>query len=239
MQQLHEQIAALGFMDDANWISSSLEDLEEILNVADDFYNLTQVAINKEKSKLITNTTTNTDLIPIRFGSNIIPIPPSFSAIRFLGVKVNIYLNHSLVKKELRAHIKHFVNLTKIKPITDRQLCYIVNHVLFSQLLYKMRITLLPHSKCLALNQTLRSFFKHKNQFLRTAPNDIFHNKMFYNLNDIWTEQLAEISTALLNQFNTTLSLFLKVSKIRLFRLQQHELASTSPLNSWTPLQNF
>ncbi len=72
MQQLHEQIAALGFMDDANWISSSLEDLEEILNVADDFYNLTQVAINKEKSKLITNTTTNTDLIPIRFGSNII-----------------------------------------------------------------------------------------------------------------------------------------------------------------------
>src|SRR6266540_490798 len=64
-QQLQEQIAALSFMDDANWISSSLEDLEDILEVADDFYNLTRAAINKDKSKLLTNTTSEKDLIPI------------------------------------------------------------------------------------------------------------------------------------------------------------------------------
>ena len=46
---LQEQIAALGFMDDANWISSTLKDLKDILNVADDFYKLTRAAINKEK----------------------------------------------------------------------------------------------------------------------------------------------------------------------------------------------
>ena len=220
-QQLQEQIIALRFMDDANWISSSLDDLEEILEVADDFYKLTRAAINKEKSKLITNTTANDDLIPIRFSSNIIPLRPSFRAVRFLDVQVNVHLNHSLVKKELRAYIKRFVNLTKTKPITDHQFSYIVNHVLFSQLLYKMRITSLPHSTCLSLNQTIRSLFKHKNQFPRTAPNAIFHGRMFYNLNNIWTEQLAEISTALLNQFNTNSPLLLKVSKIRLFYLYQ------------------
>ncbi len=73
-QQLNAQIAALGFMDDANWISSSLEDLENILEVADDFYTLTRAAINKDKSKLLTNTTSKKDPIPIKFGHNVIPL---------------------------------------------------------------------------------------------------------------------------------------------------------------------
>jgi len=237
--QLQEQIATLGFMDDANWISSNLKDLEDILAVADDFYKLTRAAINKDKSKLLTNATAADDPIPIKFGDHIIPIRLSYGAVRFLDVQINVHLNHSLVKKELRAHIRRFVNLTKTKPITDRQFSYIVNHVLFPQLMYKMRITPLPHSTCLSLNQSIRSLFKHKNQFTRTAPNAIFHGNMFYKLNDIWTEQLAEFSTALLNQFNTKSPLLLKVSKIRLFRLQQQELASSSPLNNWKPLQDF
>ena len=88
-------------MDNANWISSSLDDLKDILDVADDFYKLTRAAINKEKSKLITNITIENEPIPIRFGRNIIPIQPSFGEIRFLGIKVNVHLNHSLVKKDL------------------------------------------------------------------------------------------------------------------------------------------
>ncbi len=119
VSQLQEQIATLGFMDDANWISSTIEDLEEILAVADDFYNLTRAAINKEKSKLIMNTTTKRDPIHIKFRNNTILVQPNFGLVRFLGVNVNIHMNHSLVKKELRAHIRSFVNLTKTKPITD------------------------------------------------------------------------------------------------------------------------
>jgi len=67
LNQLQEQIAALGFIDDANWISSSLNNLEDILDVADDFYTLTRATINKEKSKLITNTTSEHDPVLIRF----------------------------------------------------------------------------------------------------------------------------------------------------------------------------
>jgi len=175
-------------MNDANWISSSLEDLEDILDVADDFYKLTRAAINKEKSKLLTNTTAANEPILIRFRPHIIPIQPSMGAVRFLGVKINIHLNHSLVKKELRAHIRSFINLTKTKLIIDRQFCYIANHVLFPQLLYKMRNTPLSDSACKALNQTIRSLYKHKCHFPKTAPNAMFHARMFYNLNDVWTE---------------------------------------------------
>ena len=102
-----------------------------------------------------------------------------------------------------------------------------------------MRLTPLFHSACLSLNQAIRSLFKYKNQFPCITLNAIFHRKMFYNLNDIWTEQIAEISTTLLNQFNFNSPLLLKISKIRLFHLQQQELASTLPLNSWTPINEF
>ncbi len=157
-------------MDDANWISSSLADLEDILEVADDYYTLTRAAINKDKSKLLTNTTIENLPIPIRFGTTIIPIQPSFGAVRFLRVTINIHLNHSIVKKELKMHIRRFVNVTKIKPITDRQFCYIANHVLFSQLLYKMCNTPLSQSACLNLNQNIRNLYKHKCHFSKTAP---------------------------------------------------------------------
>jgi len=61
-------------MDDANWISSSLDDLEDILAVADDFYTLTKTAINKDKSKLLTNTTMANNPISIRFEPTVVPI---------------------------------------------------------------------------------------------------------------------------------------------------------------------
>jgi len=217
---IHEQIAALGFMDDANWISSTLEDLEDILAVADDFYKLTRAAINKEKSKLLTNTISAQDPISINFGNTIVLISSSFDAVRFLGIMINVRMNHSLVKKELHTHIRSFINIIKSKTITDQQFCYVVNYVLFPQLLYKMRLTPLSQSTCLFLNQAIRSLFKYKNQFSHTAPNVIFHGKMFYNLNDVWTEQIAEISTAVLNQFNSNSPLLLQISMIRLFHLQ-------------------
>ncbi len=184
-QQLQAQITALSFMDNVNWISSSLKDLEEILEIADDFYTVTRVAINKDKSKLLTNTITNNDPIIIRFGQTIVPIQPSFNAVRFLGVLINIQLKHSLVKKELKMHIRHFVNIVKTKPITDQQYCYIANHVLFPQLLYKMCNTSLSNSACLYLNQAIRSLYKHKCLFPKTIPNAVFHFKMFYNLSNL------------------------------------------------------
>src|SRR6266542_3887453 len=74
---------------------------------------------------------------------------------------------------------------------------------------------------------------------LRQRLTQFFYSKLFYSLNDIWTEQTAEIATSLLNQFNTSSSLLFQVSVICLFRLQQIELAPTSPLMCWTSLQEF
>ena len=105
--------------------------------------------------------------------------------------------------------------------------------------MYKMRNTPLSETFCHSLNQAIRSLFKHKCQFPKTASNVIFHAGIFYNLNDVWTEQIADIATTLLNQFNNNFPLLVAVSKIRLFSLQKQELAPISPLQAWNPLHNF
>ncbi len=102
-----------------------------------------------------------------------------------------------------------------------------------------MRNTPLLQSACLRLNQSIRGLYKHKCHFPKTAPNAVFHLNMFYNLSDVWTEQMAEIATSLLNQFNTPSALLYQISVIRLFSLQQKELAPTSALRSWKPLHDF
>ena len=57
ISSLELMISSLGFMNDANWISSSKEDVEEILAVADEFYIMTKSAINRDNPKILTNKT--------------------------------------------------------------------------------------------------------------------------------------------------------------------------------------
>src|SRR6266498_4417373 len=116
-------ISSLGFMDDANWISGSLSDLEQILNVTDEFYDITRIAINKDKSKLLMNTTQDDAPLPIQFGKNRILIMPTIGSVRFLDMSININMKHALVIKELRSHIKQFIRLVKSKSSTDKQYC--------------------------------------------------------------------------------------------------------------------
>ncbi|CAI2198962.1 13969_t:CDS:1, partial [Funneliformis geosporum] len=73
---LFVDISSLGYMDDANWIASSKEDLEHILDIADEYYSLTRAAINKNKSRLPTNALYSPDSIQLKFGSSLIPITP-------------------------------------------------------------------------------------------------------------------------------------------------------------------
>jgi hypothetical protein len=83
---ISQEIPTLAFMDDTTWIAPSQANLEKILDIADDFYKITNTAINKQKSELLTNKKIQSTSIDLRFGSNTVNINISNQPIRFLGI---------------------------------------------------------------------------------------------------------------------------------------------------------
>ena len=46
-------IGSIAFMDDTQWLTDSKNKLERILNIADSFYTLNDIQVNKDKSELV------------------------------------------------------------------------------------------------------------------------------------------------------------------------------------------
>ncbi len=75
--------------------------MKDILSMVDEFYQITQAAINKDKSILLINLTKSTMPISIYFDNITIDLVLQFGLIKFLGVMINTYLYRSLIKKDL------------------------------------------------------------------------------------------------------------------------------------------
>jgi hypothetical protein len=229
---LSVDISSLGYMDDANWIASSKEDLEFLLDIADEYYSLTRAAINKNKSRLLTNALCSPDPIQIKFGSSSIPIAPELGSVRFLGVWINIFNSSSFVKKQTKDTISSFIAILKSKPLTDKQLIYIFNTVLMPTLEYRLQTTPLSYNECNTLSAPFRRLLKSNSKFTSSAPYCLFKGNNFYNLHDLWNQQMQAFSTALLYQFNSK-TIYNDISRIRLFRLQSNNGLHVSPLVKW------
>ena len=231
-QRLSERISSLAYMDDTNWIASSKEDLEEILETAEEFYSFTRSALNKDKSKLLTTSRCQSSCIKLKFGSTTIDIAPEKGSIRFLGVWINTKQSPLFVKSQINQNICRFINLMRYKPLTDKQLSYIVNMVLCPLIEYRIQLTPLSKKECDQFFTPLRILFKRKCKFALSFPNIMLHFKEFYNLNDLWTLQIKFLSSALLYQFNNS-TIYERISKIRLFQLQSQFALHVSPLEFW------
>src|SRR4051812_7593420 len=98
-KSLSATVSSLAFMDDTNWIASSKQDLEDILQVADEFYNLTRSELNKGKSKLLTTYQSDAFPISVKFSLSSINITPEQGLVCFLGVWINSQRSQYFVKK--------------------------------------------------------------------------------------------------------------------------------------------
>ncbi|CAI2193037.1 6101_t:CDS:1, partial [Funneliformis geosporum] len=167
---LSVNISSLGYMDDANWIASFKEDLEYILDIADEYYSLTRAAINKNKSRLLSNALISPDTIQLKFGSSFIHITPDLGSVHFLSVLINIFNSSSFVKKQTKDTISSFISILKSKPFTDKQLIYIFNSILMPTLEYHLQTTLLSYNECNTFSAPIRRLLKTNSKFASSAP---------------------------------------------------------------------
>src|SRR5271154_2790399 len=141
-------IASQAYMDDTTWISNSKEHLESILTIADDFYTLNNIKVNKKKSVLFVYGNKEYDKINapevnLYFGNNHILIKPVHKSISItiLGVWFNMNFSKSFVFNQAKEIIKKACKLMRYKHLTEHQALYIFNWVICPQVEYKTQLT--------------------------------------------------------------------------------------------------
>ena len=181
-------ISVLAYMDDTTWITTNQKDLEHIISIADEFYDLNNIKINKSKSILLTNSTKFQDTVDLKFGNNIVNIKPKkiSESVRFLGVWINLANKKSFVYNQILELINNYSNLIRYKPMTDKQLCYVYNAVILPIIEYRSQLTLFSKEECHKLFTHFRILFKNKFKYSKTIPNALLECRRFYDIKDIW-----------------------------------------------------
>ena len=240
---LSEMITSQAYMDDTNWIGSSKQQIEKILTIAHDFYNLNNILVNDHKAVLMTTavqviTDSNTRdkrAIPITFlvGSKSITLTPLLKtqSTRFLGVWVSLSKANNFIFNQVKSIVQQNCNIMKRKFLTDLQLQYIFNRVLAPQIEYQTQLTIFNEFQCAQLFAPLRKLFKHKIGLASTAPNYITDCHSIYNVSNLSDLQLLSHVSKLHKQLNND-NLLGDVTRIRLRNLQTFEWMVSNPLVS-------
>jgi hypothetical protein len=130
----------LGYLDDTTWFADSLENLEKQLKIADDFYQLANILINKTKTKLLTNNPNilNNNTYPLQYGNTSIQMTviPKNQHERILGIYVSINNNHNFTFKKILHMTSYLCKLMRKKKITHDHTLYIINKVIISHIKY-------------------------------------------------------------------------------------------------------
>jgi hypothetical protein len=223
-------------MDDTSWITNNKENLQQILNIADSFYTLNNIQVNKSKSELLLllpNQQTP-DTIQLKFGNENISINPTprSESIRILGVWFNTNNSRKYVKKQAYTEVSSICNTISKKLITDKHLLYIYNMVIIPRIEYKTQLTYLSKHECDSITSPFRKTFKHKLNFSISAPNAIIQNQQIYKFHDLYQVQLQSKINNFIIQINDT-SILGEITDIRLKQIQTRYWLQKSPLSDW------
>jgi hypothetical protein len=182
-----------GYMDDTSFLTSNKSDMERILKIADSFYTLNDIKINKSKSALLLRLKNKKHLareINIKFGNEEINIQPvqHNKTERFLGVWINMYNKHQHVIQQIRNEVAAIIkSLTTKRGLTDKMMIYLFNYLVIPVTEYRSQLIVLDKKILEKLMASFRKVLKNKLKFTRTAPNAILETNFIYNLTNFFS----------------------------------------------------
>jgi exonuclease III/ribonuclease HI len=243
LSSLSVRLTSQAYMDDTTWIECNKENLEISLAIADEFYALNNIQVNKSKSVLLTSVDTHdesfgTTIVTLRFGSDSISIEPLKynESTRVLGVWFNLSFKRDFVKSQVSDIISKSCQIMRFKRLTDQQLLYIFNKVVCPQVSYRMQLTVFSANECNRLMAPFRSLLKNKLRISRTAPNFITNCNFIYNINNIYDLQMRSQASFLRQQLNDP-GLLGEISAIRWRKLQMDFWLPQSPFVLWPAIK--
>ncbi|RHZ82908.1 hypothetical protein Glove_103g116 [Diversispora epigaea] len=177
--------------------------MEEILTIANEFYQMNDITINKSKSYLIAinvNSQTRSEGLLME-NKTLYPVAKDYP-VRSLGVYVTENGSKQFQKDRLKKLTNYMANILKGKPITDKQAIYIFNAVVIPMLEYSLNDMTLLEKECLKITTKFILMIKNKALLPITAPNALIHAKEVYNVCHLWNRQLQMQSNNLFNRLN-------------------------------------
>jgi len=223
---LEQRIYTTAYMDDTVWIASNKKELQHILNLTSEFCQIVDIKVNPSKSQVIhINPSSMEKHTPVFVDAQ--PVYPMEKSVpvRYLG----IWVSQSGSKKFQRETILNkIINACKIlnwKRVTDKQIRYIVNQVIFPQIEYLLTDMLVSNDFCNKVNSKLMSMAKQKMSFAKTTLNSIFYMKDGYNFFNLQDRQLQIHGSNWLKRLNDNT----EVGTTTRIRLQNYQNEAWQP----------
>jgi len=208
MHNFSEEFKVSGYIDDTTWFSSNISDLESSLNIADEFYNFSNICINKDKTVLLTNVKDYQDKkITIKFGPDIINVTsiPKFSNERILGIYINTDNNRKFTIAKINKCLNYTIFLLKRKKISHDMCAYVINRVIIPRIEYWTQHIPIPESTCLRWDTKIRSLYKQFLSLPKSTVNEIFTSHLYINTPNIFDALIRNWTSQLIAKANTPL----------------------------------
>ncbi|RHZ70344.1 hypothetical protein Glove_272g29 [Diversispora epigaea] len=183
-------------MDDTVWIANDKTSMEKILKTAEEFFDITGIQINAAKSDLIVirnrQNAAKEHIIKqgIKFAGTIIKPTKPQDGIRYLGIWVSEDGRKEHQINLIRTKLKTAISLLRFKHLTDKQIRYLINQVIFPRIEYLLTDLILTDTMCSEINRSVKKIFKQKCGLAATFPDSFIYSQDGYRLFNINDRQL-------------------------------------------------
>ena len=174
--------AGCAFVDDTLWCSTSRNNMQRILNIATEFYEINDININSQKttSIVLNDKKTTNHLLKIK-GETIRDLEPGESE-RYLEIYLSTQGIKAATIKVLNQEVTNTLNKIRNKAITDKQAHYIIHHVLFPIIEYRSQATYLAPTTTKQWDTRIRNALRRKARLSKDHPIECLHHPGLYNL---------------------------------------------------------
>jgi hypothetical protein len=187
---IHEEkrinVACMAYMDDTDIILDNKEKVENILRYVNEFNNLNDIQINKEKTEILLRKNDKKDVkkLVLEFGDKMIEITPikKDQSLRILGVWFNAYNKKDFVLNQVKKEVQNFCELLKRRRVTDKHLAYLFNSLVLPKIEYRAQAVVFSENEIEMIMSPFRKLFKNKLAFASSAPNSIVENSLIYKV---------------------------------------------------------
>jgi hypothetical protein len=213
--------AVVAFADDTTWISSSKEQLEETIKIAEEFFKINDIQINLFKSKLITiNTKASIEERKVIVDKQEVYASKEKEAVRFLGIWIGQKLGKKQIVAKAKQIVRLFANMIRKKIVSTSQVLYINNVCLMPKLEYILQNTFLTKDECEKIQQPYMMMAKNRIGLARTVPNTVMSHSGILSMRILWNALKTKQTLSLINRLNKSCEVK-DITEIRIRQGQQ------------------